>query len=177
VTDFLDHFFGQRVGRDDAGAVARVDSRLFNMFHDRPDDRVLTVSHAVDIDLRGVFQEAIEEDGATRGHLGALLQISADLLLGINDPHRPPAQNKGRTQEKGETDLLGGGQGLLGGGGGSVGRLAEAQLVEHGREEFSVLRPFDGFHRGAKDADSRGLEFGGQIQGGLTPKLNNDSAN
>ena len=160
---------------DDASAVAGVHARLFDVFHDRADDGVLAVGHAVDVHLGGVLEEAVEQDGSTGSHLGALLHVVPDLVLRVHDSHGAAAKNEGGAEKKGKTDLFGDGDRFVRIVGGAIGRLAEAQLVEEGGKEFAVLRPFDGFHGCAQNAQTGGLEFRGQVQGSLSAKLEDDA--
>ncbi len=107
-----------------------MDAGLFNVFHDRANDRVLAVGDTVDIHLGGVLEEPVEQDGATRGDLGALVHVVAHLLLRVDDTHGPAAEDKGRAEKKRKPNLLGDGDGFLSVGGGAVGWLAEAEFVE-----------------------------------------------
>ena len=68
---------------------------LLNVFHDRPNDRILPIGDAVDVHLGGVFEKSIKEDGSARGDFGALLHVGANFLYGVNDTHGPTAQDKG----------------------------------------------------------------------------------
>jgi hypothetical protein len=61
VADAVLHGGAEAEGRDDAGAVARVDAGLFDVLHDGTDDGGLAIADAIDIDLGGVFEEAVDE--------------------------------------------------------------------------------------------------------------------
>ena len=50
----VDDLGGQRVHRQRAGAVARMDAGLLDVLHDAGDEGVLAVAQAVDVDLDGV---------------------------------------------------------------------------------------------------------------------------
>ena len=46
-----------------------MDPRLFDVLHDPGDEDVTGgVAHGVDVDLDGVFEEAVDQDGATLAH-------------------------------------------------------------------------------------------------------------
>ncbi len=57
----------ERVRRQRAGAVARVDAGLLDVLHDAGDERVLAVGEAVDVDLDGVGQIAVDQQRALVG--------------------------------------------------------------------------------------------------------------
>ena len=145
------------------------------MLHDSADNRILAVRHTVDIHFGGVLEEPVEQDGSTRCDFGALRHVAANFILGVDDPHGPTAQDERGSEKKGETNLFRGNQGFLRGGGGPVGRLAKAQLIQHGGKEFSILGPFDRFDRGPENPHTGRLQFGGQIEWGLATKLDDDS--
>ena len=56
----------ERVRRQHAGRVARVDAGLLDVLHDPADPDVLAVAQRVDVDLDRVLHEAVEEDRALR---------------------------------------------------------------------------------------------------------------
>ena len=56
-------FAGQGEGRQAAGRVARVDAGLLDVLHHAANDHVLTVGHHVHVDLDGVAQELVHQDG------------------------------------------------------------------------------------------------------------------
>ena len=60
--DLAQHLAAERVRRQHARGVARVDPGLLDVLHDAADPDVLAVAERVDVDLDRVLQEAIEED-------------------------------------------------------------------------------------------------------------------
>ena len=70
VADAVLHGGAEAEGRDDAGAVAGVDTGFFDVLHDGTDDRGFAVADAIDIDFGGVFEEAVDEDGVGLGDDG-----------------------------------------------------------------------------------------------------------
>ena len=74
LADFVDHRPRQTVRRNRAGRIARVDARLLDVLHDAGHDHLLAVGNGVDVDLGGVFQEAVDQhrlplrDDERRGH-------------------------------------------------------------------------------------------------------------
>ena len=71
--DLVEHLVPERVRRQHAGGVARVDPGLLDVLHDAADPDVLAVADRVDVDLDRVLQEAVEEDlrGRVRRRSGA----------------------------------------------------------------------------------------------------------
>ena len=157
--DLVDDFGGKGVAGDDAGAIAGMDTGLFDMLHDGTNDSIFPIGNAVDIHLRGILQEAVEQNGTAGGHLRALVHVVADFFLGVDDPHGSAAQNERGPEQKGKTDPLGDGDRLVGVVGRAIRRLAKAKLIEEGGEELAVFSPFNGFHRGPEDTESGGLKF------------------
>jgi hypothetical protein len=60
---FVDGFLRQRVRRQRAGRVARVDASLFDVLHHAADEGGFAVGDAVDVALDGVVQEAVSSTG------------------------------------------------------------------------------------------------------------------
>ena len=56
---------GQRHGRQHAGGVTRVDTRLLDVLHDRAHEQLFTVVQGVHVDLDGCVQESVDEERAT----------------------------------------------------------------------------------------------------------------
>ena len=112
-----DRFGLQVVRRQRAGGVAGMDAGLLDMLHDAGDEGVPAVGQAVDIDLDGVAEVAVEQQrvlAQDRVDLPGLVvrvarldvvrhelrqgaeQIVGKLLLFADDLHRPAAQHVGR---------------------------------------------------------------------------------
>ena len=64
--DPLDLVVAERVGRQRAGGVARVDARLLHVLHDPADDHPLAVGDGVHVDLEGVLEELVDQDRVLR---------------------------------------------------------------------------------------------------------------
>ena len=63
LLQLLDQFIAQGVGGRDTGAVSGVNSGLLDVFHDAGDDTGLAVRDGIDIDLDGIFQKLVDQDG------------------------------------------------------------------------------------------------------------------
>ena len=90
-------------GGNNAGAVAGVDAGLFDVLHDGTDDgRFAVAEMTIDIDLGGVFEEAVDEDGMGLGDDGFVRGVGVaggSLLRGITIVH-------GRAHVGGELDFV-----------------------------------------------------------------------
>ena len=91
--------------------------------------------------------------------------------VGINDLHGASAQHEGGADEHRVAEFAGGLEGFGLVGGQAVGRLGDAQLVQHGGEELAVLGDLDALGRGADDVDAVFLQGQRQVQRGLAAEL------
>jgi hypothetical protein len=149
VADAVLHRWREAEGRDDAGAVAGVDAGLFDVLHDGADDGRFAVADAIDIDLGGVFEEAVHEHGAVGRGLDGVLHVVGEFGVAIDDLHGAATEH-----EAGVADLRGDGQGLLQRGGGAAGGLVQTEIVEQLGEHLAVFGELDVLRRGADDADA-----------------------
>ena len=142
------------------------------MLHDADDEGVLAVGEAVDVDLDGVGQIAVEQQriGAEHGiDLPGLVvriarldvaghqlrqgaeQVVAELAFLADDLHRAAAEHVGRAHHQRQSEIGGHQPRLLDRIGDAVLRLLQAQFVEHALEAVAVLGEVDGVGRGAED--------------------------
>ena len=65
--------------RDDTGAVARVNARLLDVLHDAADDhRARRIRHGVDIEFKGVLEEAIDQHRPVVRHIHRARHIAVE---------------------------------------------------------------------------------------------------
>ena len=83
----------ERVRRQAARRVARMHARLLHVLHDAADHDLLSVGHAVDIDLDRVGEIAIEQHRRVVGDLDRLLHVALELGLLVDDLHRAAAEH------------------------------------------------------------------------------------
>ena len=110
--DLVDHVLAQRVRRQRAGAIARVNARLLDVLHHPADHHALAVAQRVHVHLGGVRQEAIHQNRMLRRGLHREAHVVAQRLLVANDLHGSPAQHVGRTDQDRVADAPGHGLGL-----------------------------------------------------------------
>jgi hypothetical protein len=60
--DLLQFIVLQHERREDAGTVAGMDARLFDMFHHAADEHIVAVADRIHIEFERIFQEAVDED-------------------------------------------------------------------------------------------------------------------
>ena len=53
----------ERVRRQAAGRITRVNARLLDVLHDTADEHAFAIGQAIDIDLDGIIEEPIEQHG------------------------------------------------------------------------------------------------------------------
>ena len=165
----------QRIGRQRAGGIAGMHPGGFDMLHHAADQRAVAVTKAIDVDLDGVFEEAVEQHRGVVGNLDRLAHVALEVGLLVDDLHRPPAQHVGGAHHQGIADLLGQQHRLSGGTGGAVVGLAQPQRLQQPLEAFAVLGGVDLVGGGADDRHPGGLERQGQLERGLAAELDDDS--
>ena len=84
-----------RVRRERARRVAGVDARLLDVLHHAADQDVLAVAERVDVDLEGVLEELVDQDGVVGRDVRRLPHPLAEARLLVDDLHRPAAQDVG----------------------------------------------------------------------------------
>ena len=172
--------FWERVwGGRTIGGVAGMDAGKFDVLQEPADDNraavgigeMADIGNAIHIHLGGVFQEFVHQDGPFGGGFDGEPHVMLQFGVGINDLHGAPAEDKGGADQNGVAEFAGGQEGFGLVGGQAVGGLGDAQLVQHGGEQFAVLGDFDALGRGADDVDAVLLERQGEVERGLASEL------
>src|SRR5215469_3527669 len=130
----MQNFLWQREGRDHAGAVTAMNARFFDVLHDCSDNGRLAVGDAIDIDLNGILEKAIDEHRTIRRYFDRAGHITFEIRLGIHQLHRAPAENETWPNEHWIAKFLRYRYGLFGACCRTVRRLAQPKLVQHGCE-------------------------------------------
>ncbi len=76
-----------------AGAVARMHTRLLDMLHHSTNVHVLTVAQRVYIKLVGVFKEFIDQDWAFGRNIHRLRHVFRQCFVRVADFHRPTTEH------------------------------------------------------------------------------------
>src|SRR5665647_356732 len=79
--------------------IPGMDARFLDMLHDPADDDRFPVGDRVHVDLDGVLKEPVDEDRFLLGSGDGLCEVSAKTFLVVDDLHRPPAEDVGRTEQ------------------------------------------------------------------------------
>ncbi|MNV06527.1 hypothetical protein D3C71_969090 [compost metagenome] len=172
----LGHDLGaQREGRHGAGAVARVDAGFLDVFQHAGDEDGLVVAQGVDVYLGGAVQIVVDQHRIVARDAHGLMDVAVQLLAVVDDHHAAAAQDVGGAQDDGIADFLGLLRGFLGRAGQAVGRLLQADGLQHLLEAFAVLGQVDAVDAGAQDRHAVLLQGVGQLQRGLAAELHHDA--
>ncbi len=117
-----------------------MDPRFLDVLHDRADQHLLAVRDRVNVDLRGLVQELIDEHRFSPRDSYCFTHVAHQLLFVVHDLHRSSAEHVGWADEYGEPyacrDLL---RFVQRGGVPALG-LRDAHLIEELAEPHSILR-------------------------------------
>src|SRR3990167_1378703 len=175
VADLVLDMRRQRIGRQRARRVAGVHAGLLDMLHDRTYHHGFAVADGIDIDFDGAVEEVVEQHRAVVRHLHRFAHIALELFFLVDDFHRPTAQHIGRTHHQRITDDLGRRQGLLLAARRGIGRLAQAQALDHLLEALAVFGAVDRLGAGTDDRHPRLFQRAADLQRGL-PAILHDHA-
>ena len=171
----LEHMVGERVGRDDAGAVPGVHAGALHMLHDGADDRGLAVGDAIDVDFDGILEESVDEHGPVLAALDRLAHVAGQFGVVVDDGHPPSSKHERGSDKHGIADYLRCGDRLLHSGDRVVVRLADANAVGQLLEESPVLGRLDVLRRGANDVDAVGFQIQREVERSLSAELDDDA--
>ena len=163
-----------------------MDAGLLDVLHDAADDDVRAVGDDVDVDLDGVGQELVDEDGrvllagarrqalAARGLHGRVHEVLEARRL-VDDLHGAAAEHVRGAHHDRVADALGDlarlGEAL----GRAPGGRAQVELLEQLAEALAVLGAVDGVGARAEELDARVLQRHGQAQRRLPAELDDDA--
>jgi len=169
---------GQCLGRYHAGAVTRMDARLLDVLHDRPDQDILAVAHRIHIYLHCILEEVVYEHGMLPGDPHRLPHVDLQPGLVVDDLHGPSSQDIGGPHQDRIADLCRHRLGFGWGVGYSRLGLGDVQLIHEGIEPLPVLGQIDAVRAGAQDPGPQAppgdllLQGYGQVDRRLASKLN-----
>ena len=168
------HLVGDGEGGVDRDAVARVDTRTLDQFHDARHEDVHAVAHRVDFHFL-THDVAIHEHGLVLVDLHRGLEVMAKRLFVADDLHRPAAENEARADEYGVPDARRGFDAVL-----DLGhrRAFGARDVKLGKKFFkqvAVFRLVDRRAIGADDLDAAVVKRVGKVDGGLSAEGGDDA--
>jgi hypothetical protein len=129
--NLFEHLLAERVGRQDAGGVAGVNTGLLDVLHDAADPHLMAVAERVHVHLDSVLKEAVKEDRGTCPRLGCggwrsgvatylrvhvvgvgiaggrlTTEIVGEPVGRVDDLHRAAAEHIGGAHEQRVADVL-----------------------------------------------------------------------
>ena len=126
---------------------------FFDMFHDSADDEIaIGVADGIDVDLGGIFKEAVNKHRAFGGKSAFFAKTSERCelrhcnpksLVVVNDFHRPAAKHVAGTNENRVTDARGNRQSRVDIGGRATCRLGNLETCTQCIPEFAIFRRID----------------------------------
>ncbi len=141
-------------------------SGLLDVLHHPADDEITgVVADRVDVDLGGIFQEAVHQHRALSGQAALFAQAAHPTELGsqylpkcqsqmvavVDDLHRPPTEHITRPHEHGKADPVDDGERLFEVGSRAPRRLGNPQLVAENVPLLAILGEVDRCRRRAGD--------------------------
>ncbi len=159
------------VGRQHAGAVARVHAGLLDVLHDAGDHHALAVGQGIDVHLVSVFQKVVDQHRPVGRGRGGLRQEGGQGGVVVGDLHGAAAEHVGRPHQHREADAVGHtARGLH--------RLRRAplgvrhlQLAQQLAKAHPVLGQVNRIRAGAPDGHTRRRQPPRQVDGRLPAKL------
>src|SRR5262249_59356498 len=118
---------------------------------------------AIDIDLNGIFEKAINEHRAIGRYFNCVCHVPSEICLGINELHCAPAENEAWPNEHRISNFLCYQDGLFRARRRTVGSLSQSEFVQHGREQLSVFGGLDAFGLCSEDRDTRRSQSAGEV--------------
>ncbi len=159
-------------GRDDAGAVAGVDAGLLDVLHHAADDdRAGVVRDAVDVELLGSLEKAVDQDRPVVRHVDGRRHVSIERADVVHNRHVAAAEHVRRPHHDRESDLGRRVARFVPRGRGSAGRLRNPEVPQQLREALAILRQINRIGRGAENLDARFLQRQRQLERRLTAEL------
>ncbi len=190
--EFGDDLRRERVDRQRAGAIARMDAGFLDMLHDASDEAFPAIAQAVHVHFDCLGQIGIEKKrilAEQRVDLAGLVvrvlgldvfrhqfrhrveQIVLQAPLVMDDLHGAATQNVGRTHDQREAEIGCDQARLFDRIGDAVLWLIEVELDEKLLEAVAVFGKVDGVRRSAEDRNACLFQCIGELERGLAAKL------
>ena len=167
----FDNLGRKLVRRQAAGTVARMDARLFDVFHNARDMDVCPVGQGVNIHLDRARKVAVQKHRAVARDLHGGGDIAFQLRIITDDFHRAATQHERGADDQGVSHVFGHRKSLIPRPGGAVVGLLEAEILQKALEPLTIFGQINGVGGGAKDRDTFGMERIGQFQRRLSAEL------
>ena len=161
----------QRVRRQRARAVARMDPRKLDVLHHARDADGPAVAQGVDIHLHGVGQELVDQDRIPPRRGNRVAHVLPQLRWIPDDFHGAAAKHVGGPDHDRVADLLGRPRGFVGRMGRAVPRLHKPEPVQKRLEPLPILGEVDGVRLGSENPEPVGFNGAGKLQRSLASEL------
>ena len=150
-------------------------ARLLDMLHDAANQHHFAVADGIDIHFNRVVEEAIQQYRCIVGDANRGLEVAAQILLVVNNFHRPAAEHVRRTNHQRVANLFRSLYRLLNGSDGGVRRLLQLQTVNRMLEALTVFRAVDSVRAGADNRYACGFQGARQLQRRLAAVLDDNA--
>ena len=137
---------------------------LLDMLHDAANQHHFAIADGIDIHFNRIVEEAIQQHRRVVGDADRGLEVAAQILLVIDDLHRPAAEHIRRTHHQRVANLFRFLYRLLNGGDGGVRRLLQLQTVNRVLEALTVFRPVDSVRTGTDNRHAGSFQGTSQLQ-------------
>src|SRR5450830_1311881 len=175
LAHLLERALPERDRRDDAGGVAGVHARLFDVLHDGADVDVVAVADRVHVDLDSVLEELVDQHEALGADGGGGRHVVLELGGAVDDLHGAAAEDVGRPHQQRVADPVGDRRRLRGRRRQPVLGTLDAELLEELPEAPAIFGQVDRLLRRAEDGDAGLGQRPGDLERRLTAELDDHS--
>ena len=145
---------------------------LLDVFHHAADEGLaFGIADAVHVAFDRVVQEAVQQHWGVVADLDRFAHVALQVALLVHNFHRAPAQHIAGAYHQRVAQAGGFFQRLGLGARGGVGRLAQRQFAQQGREAFAVFGRVNHVGRGADDGHAVGFQVQRELQRRLAAVL------
>ena len=136
-----------------------------------PTNTASPVARTIDIDLDRVVEEPIEQHRRFLRFFHGLSHVSQELLLFVDDLHRPPAEHVGGANDNRVTDRRCMLHGVGRRPGDPIGRLAQSECLDQLLESLPIFSEIDAVGTGPHDSHTLRLQRSGKLERSLATVL------
>ena len=126
-------------GRNDTSRVTGMNTGKLNMFHNRRNKCMRTVTDRIRLTLSCMIEETVNKDRSVRCHTDSGLHISDHAFCVIDNFHTTSAKNIRRTNHNRISDLLSDFQSIFNSNSHTGFRHRNFKFIHHGTEQISVF--------------------------------------
>ena len=161
----------QRMRRQRARGIARVNSGLFDVFHDAADQSRLAIGNGIDIDFDRVFQELVDQDRMAGRSVNGFFHVESQRLFVVANLHRATTEHVAGANQNWISDSLSDRSCAFKVRSGSVRWLQQTGLVEDRLKALPIFGRVDHVWASADDRNAGCFQRSSQIQWSLPAEL------